>query len=197
MNAEQVIEKILSEAKAEADKITAEAKSNVAAAQSGLDKTLSEFAKETTALAEAAGTEHKEQMLAGARMFLQKDYLALKCDLLDEVFVKAIEKIKNLSDDEYLSFIESLMVKAVETGGEEVIVGKDETRITDTFIKQVNRKLGTGFKGNLLLSTDKANIAGGFILRRDKVRINVSTEVLVDQARENLEMELAEELFSN
>ncbi len=197
MNAEQVIEKILSEAKATADGIVGEAKDKASAAQSDLEKTLGDFRQETAKLAETAGKERKEQMLASARMRLQKDYLAAKCDLLDEVFVKAVEQIKQLSDSEYLSFIESLMVKAVETGGEEVIIGKNETRITDNFIKQVNRKLGTGFKGNLLLAKETANIAGGFILRRGKVRINVSTDVLVEQARENMEMELAQDLFSD
>lgn len=195
MNAEQVIEKILSEAKATADGIAAEAKDKAAAAQSDLEKTLGEFRQETAKLAENAGKEHKEQMLASARMRLQKNHLAAKCDLLDEVFETAVKHIKQLSDTEYLDFIESLMVKAVETGSEEVIVGKNETRITDNFIKQVNRKLGTGFKGNLLLASEKANISGGFILRRGKVRINVSTDVLVEQARENLEMELAQDLF--
>jgi V/A-type H+-transporting ATPase subunit E len=195
MNAEQVIEKILSEAKATADGIVAEAKDKASAAQSDLEKSLGEFRQETTKLAETAGKERKEQMLARARMRLQKDYLAAKCDLLNEVFDKAVERIKQLSDTEYLTFIESLMVKAVETGSEEVMIGKNETRITDNFIKQVNRKLGTGFKGNLLLASEKANISGGFILRRGKVRINVSTDVLVKQARENLEMELAQDLF--
>jgi len=197
MNAEQVIEKILSEANARAEAITAEAKAKAADAQSELEKTLADYRQQTAILAENAGKEHKEQMLASARMRLQKETLAAKCELLDEAFAKAVEHIKNLSDNEYLTLIEDLMVKAVETGNEEVIIGKDETRITDAFIKQVNRKLGTGFKGNLLLANEKANISGGFILRRGKVQMNVSTEVLVEQARERLEMELAEELFSN
>lgn len=197
MNADQVIEKILSEAQAQADVITSEAKAKAADAQSELEKKLANYRQETAQLAETAGKEHKEQMLASARMRLQKENLAAKCDLLNEAFAKAVDHVKNLSDNEYLGLIEDLMVKAVETGNEEVIIGKNETRITDTFIKQVNRKLGTGFKGNLLLAKERANISGGFILRRDKVQVNVSTEVLVNQARESLEMELAEELFSN
>lgn len=197
MNAEQVIEKILSEAQAKADVITSDARSKAAAAQSELDKKLADYRQETAILAEKACKEHKEQMLASARMRMQKESLAAKCELLEEAFAKAVEHIQSLSDNEYLGLIESLMVKAVETGNEEVLIGKDETRITDSFIKQVNRKLGTGFKGNLLLAKERADIPGGFILRRGKVQINVSTEVLVEQAREKLEMELAEELFSD
>lgn len=197
MNAEQVIDKILSEAQGQADVITSEAKSKAAGAKSELEKNLAEYRQKTAILAETAGKEHKEQMLARARMRLQKETLGAKCDLLNEAFDKAIDHIKVLGDNEYLVLIEDLMVKAVETGSEEVLIGKSETRITDTFIKQVNRKLGTGFKGNLLLANEKANISGGFILRRGKVQINVSTEVLIDQARENLEMELALELFAD
>ena len=44
------------------------------------------------------------------------------------------------------------MKQAVETGDEEVIVGKNEKRIDQDFIKKVNRELGAGFKGNLRLS---------------------------------------------
>jgi len=197
MNAEQVIDKILSEAQGQAEVITSEAKAKAAGAQSELEKKLADYRQETAILAENAGKEHKEQMLASARMRLQKETLGAKCDLLNKAFTKAVDHIKDLGDNEYLTLIENLMVKAVETGNEEVLIGKDETRITDAFIKQVNRKLGTGFKGNLLLAKERANISGGFILRRGKVQINVSTEVLVGQARENLEMELAEELFSN
>lgn len=197
MNAEQVVEKILSEAQGKADVVTSEAKDKAVAAQSDLDKTLGEFRQETAALAESAAKEHKEQMLASARMRIRKVSLAAKCDLLDEVFNKAIERIQGLSENEYLELIESLMVNAVETGNEEVVVGKNETRITDNFIKQVNRKLGTGFKGNLMLAKNRVDIPSGFILRRGKVQINVSIDVLINQVRENLEMELAEELFSN
>lgn len=197
MNAEQVIEKILSEAKAKADVIISGARDTAAIAKSDLDKRLDEFCNETATLAETAGREHKEQMLASARMRLQKEFLAAKCDLLDEVFSTAVKQVKELGDSDYLDLIESLMIKAVETGSEEVVIGKDETRITDNFIKQVNRKLGTGFKGNLMIASNKVDITGGFILRRGKVQINVSTDVLISQTRENLEMELAEDLFSN
>ena len=87
------------------------------------------------------------------------------------------------------------MIKAVETGSEEVIVGKNENRIDSNFIKQVNRQLGPGYKGNLHLSDEKADISGGFILRRGKVQINASTEVLIGNVREDLEIQIAGELF--
>ena len=195
MNAEQVVEKILSDARSQAEKITAEASEKASTQESETQSKLAIFRKESATLAESAANDRKLQMLATARMSVQKQQLAVKAKLLDEVFVQAREQIANMPDDQYKELISSLMVKAVETGDEEVLVGKDEKRIDNSLIKQINRSLGTGFKGNLNLSPDSASISGGFILRRGKIQINVSTDVLLDQVREATEMELSKSLF--
>jgi V/A-type H+-transporting ATPase subunit E len=129
-------------------------------------------------------------------MEIKKEYLAAKVALLDEVFGKVCERIKELSDSEYENLIASLMIKAVESGDEEVIVGAAEERIDHALIKKVNRKLGPGYKGNLSLARDRANIDAGFILKRGKIQVNVSIEVLLTEARDKFEMGLAEELFA-
>jgi V/A-type H+-transporting ATPase subunit E len=196
MEAEQVVGKILSEARAEAEKIISEAKSRAAAEQAKLESELAKYNKETEVLAAEAAEDKKERMLAMARMDVRKELGAAKVALVDEVFEKAREKIRNLSDDEYRKLISELMIKAVETGDEEVIVGKDEKRIDDKFIKQINRQLGSGFRGNLRLSGEKADISGGFILRRNNIQTNVSIEVMVDSMREELESEVVKDLFS-
>lgn len=196
MDAEQVVTKILSEAKAQAEAIVSETKAKVSTQKSELDKELAEFAADTKAKAEKAATETKEQMLAKARMDVRKEYLTAKVALLDELFASAIDKVNGMESKSYTELMTKLMVKAVEDGSEEVLVGKDDSRIDNELIKQVNRELGTGYKGNLRLAADSANIAGGFVLRRGNIRINVSTDVLVGQVRDKLEMELAEELFS-
>jgi vacuolar-type H+-ATPase subunit E/Vma4 len=90
-----------------------------------------------------------------------------------------------------------LMLDAVETGDEEVIVDKNEKRIDQEFIKHINRELGSGFKGNLRLANEKQNLGAGFILRRGKIKTNVSLDVLLERARKELEIELAKELFEN
>ena len=72
---------------------------------------------------------------------------------------------------------------------------KNEKRIDDKMIKNVNRQLGPGFRGNLQLASQRGNFDGGFILKRGKIQINVTSEVLVSQVREKLEMELTADLF--
>jgi V/A-type H+-transporting ATPase subunit E len=195
MNAEQVVEKILSEANAEAEKIKAAAGEKCAQAEAALESQLADYEKETKVLAGQSGEDKKARMLATANMEGRKGYLAAKVALLDEVFQKVRQRIKELSDKEYESFIISLMINAIQSGDEEVVIGKEEKRINQELIKQINRKLGPGFKGNLHLSDDRADIDGGFILRRGKVQVNVSIEVLLAAARDKFEIELVEELF--
>ncbi len=195
MNAEQVVHKILSEAQAHADKITGEANAKVSEQQGKIDKELAQYREETEQKAIAAGEDKLARMLASARMQISKEYLTAKVSLLDEVFQKVRQQIKDLPDDQYGELIQQLMEKAIESGDEEVIIGKDETRIKNGLIKRVNRKLGPGFKGNLQLANDTANIDGGFILRRGKIQVNVSLDVLMTQARDAMELELTQELF--
>ena len=87
------------------------------------------------------------------------------------------------------------MVKAAQSGDEEVIIGSNENHIDQAFIEKINQQLSANSKGNLKLSEQRGNIDGGFILKRGKIKVNVSVDVLLSQARENLEVELAKELL--
>ncbi len=195
MNAEQVVEKILSDARDEADEIKADAQEKGAQSDLKVQEELAAFRAETERLAGTAAADRKSRMLANARMEVRKEYLAAKHALLDDVFVKANEQILRLPDAEYQKLIIGLMVKAVESGDEEVVIGKNENRINERMIKDVNRQLGPGYRGNLRMASDRADIGGGFMLRQGKVQVNVSMDVLVAQAREALEMEIIGELF--
>ncbi len=195
MEAEQVVEKILADARGEAEKIEKQAEENQAAEQAKLDEQLSDYKKQTDIIAQKAGEDKKAHLLAAARMDIAKDYLAEKRKILDEVFAQARQKLQNLPDGEYCKLMTKLMLKAVETGDEEVIVDNNEKRIDQKFIKNIKRELGPGYKGNLRLSGEKQNLGGGFILKRGKIKNNVSLEVLLNQARKELEIELAKKLF--
>jgi len=197
MEAKEVVEKILSDAKAEAEKIKKQADEKEAAEQAKLQEQLDEYQKQTEALAQKAGKDKKLHLLAAERMEIAKEYLAEKRKILDEVFVQGREQLQNLPDDDYRKLMTKLMLGVVETGDEEVIIDNKESRIDQAFIKRVNSKLGPGQKGNLKLVKERQNLGGGFILRRGKIKNNVSLEILLAQARKELEIELAKELFEN
>ncbi len=197
MDAKGVIDKILADAQSQADKLKADAAKVQAEQQAEHDEKLAEFNKQTEIIAKKTAEEKKSHLLAAARMDVAKEMLAEKRGVLDKVFSNAQTQMKNLPDEEYKNIMTTLMKQAVETGDEEIIVDTNETRIDHAFIKMVNRQLGPGFKGNLRLAGDRQNLGAGFILRRGKINNNVSLNVLLSQAKKELEIELAKDLFEN
>jgi V/A-type H+-transporting ATPase subunit E len=197
MNAEPVLEKILSDACVEAEKIKKAAEAKWEQEQAQLDEQLREYCKETDLLAQKAGEEKKAHLLAVARMDIAKQLLAEKRKILDEVFEQARQQIEKLSDEQYHKLMTKLMLEAVETGDEEVVVDNQERRIDQKFIEKINKQLGSSQKGDLKLSEERADIGGGFILKRGRIKNNVSVEVLLARARGQLEIELAKELFED
>jgi V/A-type H+-transporting ATPase subunit E len=195
MEAEQVVEKILADAKAEAEKIAKQAREKEAAEQAKLAEQLDRHKKQTEVLAKKAGEDEKSHVLAAARMDIAMQFLAEKRKILDEVFEQARKQLHKLPDDQYRKLCTKLMLEAVETGDEEVVVDTNENRIDQEFIKQVNRELDPGYKGNLRLSDERQDLGAGFILKRGKIKTNVSVDVLLNQARKELEIDLAKELF--
>jgi len=195
MDAEQVVKKILSDAQREAEKINNQAGERELAEQAGFDEQLAEYKKQTELLVTQTKKEKKEHLLAAARMEIAKEFLAEKGRILDEVFDRARRQLQNWSDDDYRQLMAKLMLDRVETGNEEVIVDKDERRIDEQFISQINQQLSSSNKGNLKLSDERSDIGAGFILRRGKIKNNASIGVLLAGVRKELEAEFARELF--
>ena len=197
MNVEQVIQKILADAQEEASNIKKQQEAKLAAENSEFDEKLADYNRQSEELATKRAQEKKSHMLAAARMKVAKEYLAEKRQLINEVFKEAEEKIKNLPEEEYLELMSKLMINAIDTGDEEIIIDPSEKRIDQRLIKQVNRELGPGYKGNLRLSEETQEIGAGFVLKRGSIYKNASLKVLIEQAQKDLEIELANELFSD
>ncbi len=197
MDSDKIIEKILSDARGQAEKIKAKSDGEVAEAQSELASQLDEYKKQTGVLSQKAAAEKKSRLLAAVRMEIAQECLVEKRNILDDVFDQARAQFKQLPDEEYQKIMTRLMLETVESGNEEVIVDENETRIDNKFIKDVNRKLAPRCNGNLKLSDEKQNLGAGFMLRRGKIKYNVSLKVLLEQARKGLEIELAKILYKN
>ena len=195
MDPKGVIDKILGDAQGQADEIQSEAEKEQALEQSKLEAQLEAYKEQTKQFAKKAAEEEKSHLLAAARMDIAKENLSEKRKILDDVFDKAQSQLQKLPNDQYLELCKKLILEAVETGDEEVIVDNNETRIDENFISQVNGKLGSEGNGNLKLSGEKANIGGGFILKRGRIKTNVSVDVLLEQARKELEISIAKEIF--
>jgi len=196
MEAEKVTDKILADAREQVQQIEEQAMQKQEMERQQLEEQLARYEKQTKDLAKKAAQNRKQNLLSAVRMETAKQKLSEKRKILDEVFTEAKRQLQGLGDEQYLNLIMTLMEKGVETGDEQVIVDRNETRIDHQFIKNMNRRLGPGFKGNLRLAKDKQDLQAGFILKRGKVKTNASFDVLIEQARQNLEIELAKQLFT-
>ncbi len=197
MEAQQVIDKILSEARAQADTILQQARDRADEELAQTKVQIDRFYKDTDLLAEQTAASEKAHLLAGARMEITRQRLAVKRELLDQIFQQALHSLKNLPEKEYRDLMARRMAEVVETGDEEVLVNKDDKRIDHGLIKQVNHQLGPGCKGNLRLAEDKMDQGGGFMLRRGRILVNATFEVMMAQARKELEITLAKDMFAS
>ncbi|MEA4816842.1 MAG: V-type ATP synthase subunit E [Lachnospiraceae bacterium] len=183
---QNIIDKILADAKAQAKEITNAAKADYDTTV-GMAKQKAE--KETSAALkiaqdEAAKAASKE--ISAAEMQAKKMILEQKQACLEEVISIAKEKLKSLSDDEYKVILFSMLDKAIANKGSEIIFSaKDKANLQ----KEATAK---GFK----ISDETRNIEGGFIVKKGDIEYNYSFESIISVEKEEIEQIAAEILFA-
>ena len=113
--------------------------------------------------------------------------------MIGDVFKDTLERLKVLPKDEYLSFCERLLKEASETGDEELQLSRDEKYIDKGWLDNFNAKNKT----KIVLSEERQDFSGGFVLNRGRIGINCSWEMLMQAARERLETEVVKRLFQD
>lgn len=195
--AEKLKQKILSDAEAEARKIIeegeAEAGEITVTARAEADKAGLEY----QAKGEADAAEHIRRQTSLRELEAKKAVLAEKGRLIEEVFEKVLEGLREKDRSGGYALTRSLLLKAVETGTEEIIVApEDRKAIKKSFVDGLNSELvKAGKKGELELSEETRNIRGGFILKRGRAESNSSFDILLTMLRDDVETRVADILF--
>jgi V/A-type H+-transporting ATPase subunit E len=185
-----IIEKIISDAKADARQTEAQTRKQIdearqkheAQTQKQIDGLSHEFAEKRAQLESRAETM--------ADLEKRRSVLAIKRELVEEAFSEAQSKLLSLPDADYLAFIEKLMRNLDDKRGE-IIVGKNEKRIDQKFIDGINATLDSAYK----LAGERGNFYGGFVLRNGRVETNCTVGMLISQAKRTLEQKVAGVLF--
>ena len=184
-------------------KINAEAQTQIEAIEAENDASVSAVNKQADNEVKALQNSYKErfakeepeilkrrQIVAG--LDANKVDLGVKQRLIGEAFEGALRKLTELPHDAYLSFVHILMEKAVVTGDEVLLVGKDERYIDGAWLDSYNASHST----RVSLSGDRLPISGGFVLRNGKIDINCSWDMLVGDIRPEIESDVVKRLFS-
>ncbi len=187
-DAQKKAETIINSYKAEADKIIKEKTAE-----------LEKRRKEEKAKIKKEVESHKLRAIQIANLEMRKKILSEKQKLIQKVFQKAEDSVKNMPEKEYKEFIKNKIISFIETGNEEIIVGnQDKNIITNAFVEDLNNELKNKLreKANLKISTDKTEIDKGFILKHGKIRVNCSLDSFMKEAREESEEKVVQILFS-
>lgn len=217
-NLDKILDKILSDAREEAEKIldaarreceTIEQESS-ARAQSVIEAAQARAFREEAAAAQRANST--------ADMKKREILLAAKVGMLSKAFSEAENYLYDLSREDYCVFLAHLLADAAvdrlqtvqqlqELYGEEeacngefvlVLSEKDQElgplviKAAKTFMKRVSPDFG---KTNFTLAEENAPIRGGLILRYGDIASNCSVEAVVNGLREQMEAKIVNILF--
>lgn len=173
-------EGILGQFRAQADEIlvTARRESEM------LDKKLQER------ISHEEGEVRKRKTIV-ADLEVRKLMLGAKRELVDLVYEKAMAILSSLPRDRYAGFMTALLGSSEVSGDEEVFLCKGEKVLDQKWLDEVNAQR----QYNLTLSQDRVQGSGGFVLRKGRIDINCTWEVLLGRVKEDLEAEVVDRLF--
>ena len=196
MAIEAIIQKILGDARKEAEAIRSKASSQA-------EEILAEAGRKAELLKadidEKAGgraRQEGERMRTSAVIDAKKQVLEEKQKAISAVFDAVLEEIKRMDKAGYQDMIGKMLSSA--DGDEEVIIPSSEKRIDAKFIEKVNRVNSAHFKNKagLRLTAEKREIpGGGFILKKERVEKNNSFAVVLNLLRPVIEKQLADMMF--
>ena len=197
MSADKIIEKILEKANEDVALIEQETaekvQSSVAAIERRTELTLNALKNKEKADVEEV---HRRSQLM-TRLDSRKNILAVKRKVIDEVFDKARTALDTLDESRYEALVTKIVVNGSETGTEKLQVPeKDLKRYKDGLLNKLNTALKEAGKiGELTFDETPASFKSGVMLIGEMSDVNGSFDVLIDDAREKYEREVAEMLF--
>ncbi|MGL5086578.1 MAG: V-type ATP synthase subunit E [Clostridium sp.] len=137
----------------------------------------------------------KERMISAATLKARNSKLEAKQNVIQDIFSDSIDKLNNLSKDEFLGFVKNAIISLGKIGEQNLILNKDGMELVDiNFINSINESLGEN--GNITISNETGNFKGGFILEKDGVEMNNTYDALVSSLVDELESKVASTLFN-
>lgn len=197
MAIKDIKEKIISNAKIEANKIIDEANNKAKEIKEKGEKEARDIKSKILNKIDQEILLKKGKIITEANLEAKKNILAAKQKIIEETFNKALEKITNLDDKPYCNFIKKIILDNIEKGDETIFISPlDKDRVSKDFIRDINYKLeAKGKKGNLKLSPSYLQIKGGVVIGSNNIRKNSSLELIFKKVREELEIKIIQYLF--
>lgn len=181
-NLNNLTQKILEEAKFKADEIIQDAKVKSDGIINSKVKEAQDLKLKTIGRAESEAVLIKERVISNAELRVRDEKLKVKQEVIDRVFKESKNALLNIDDKVYIKFLQS-NIKDLSLKGNEVLVVPENRKE-----KVMTLKLPIKVSKN-------ESLESGFIIKDEKTLLNFSFDSLVDFLREELETEIAQDLF--
>lgn len=190
MSKEAIIDKILSDANLKGDAIIGEANEKANEIISLAANQCKDYLYKSKTEIDRLTLEIDERSRSVAELDARKLLLAAKAQVLDSVYAKTLEKLRNLDKEQYSAMIFSMLENAKD--GDVVTVSEREKDIvTKESLADFAKKKGI----SLTLADKFGDFDGGVIISENGVDNNFTLEVEVALLREQTETKIAKEIF--
>lgn len=190
MSKEAIIDKILSDANLKGDAIIGEANEKANEIISLAANQCKDYLYKSKTEIDRLTLEIDERSRSVAELDARKLLLAVKAQVLDSVYAKTLEKLRNLDKEQYSALIFSMLENAKD--GDVVAVSEREKDIvTKESLADFAKKKGI----SLTLADKFGDFDGGVIISENGVDNNFTLEVEVALLREQTETKIAKEIF--
>lgn len=189
---EKITQRIEADAQAEIDRVLSEAKEEAAQITARYQAQADTEAAELAARNAKAAAEREERLVSVAQMEARKVQLAAKQEMVEKTYVRALEKLCAMPDEQYVTVLAGLLVQASSSGREEAIFSAgDRERVGKAAVAKANETSGK----KLVLSEETRPIQGGFILKDRNVEVNCTFDTLVRLQKAETAGAVAKKLF--
>lgn len=189
----KVVKKILKDAEDKAKEILQKAQEEASSRISAVENENKELLKRTKKEVEALRHQEITKILDMETLEMKKKILTEKRKIIDEVYKKCLDEIRNMDKEKYRKLIASLIVKYFSSGDEEVLIGQKDKKILAGIVDEINKSKGLHLKE----SNEEVWIDRGVILKKNRVYTNLSLTAILKEVFEEMQPEIIRGLFKN
>lgn len=195
---ENLVNKILEDAKNEAARINSEAKSEQSKIIDKKVKEAEEIKRDMLAKAEREAVTRKARVISNAQLKVRNEKLESKQKVVNNVFEEALIAINKLDNEKFNKYAENIILNAPIAGDEKIILSSNfKSVVDDKFLTSINEKLKEkGKNGNLRISNEERNLNGGFIIAKNGIELNYTFDALINSLKDEIEGEVIKSLFA-
>lgn len=188
---ERITARIEADGQAEIDRILADARAEAARITAHYREAAETVRTELAVKNERAAALRKGRLVNAAQMEGRKLQLAAKQAVVERAYARALEKLRNMPEGQYVKLLAALLKEASTSGSGEVIFSPQDRETAGK--KAVEKANAAG--GHLRVANETRPIGHGFILREGLVEVNCTFETLVRLQKEETAGTVAKKLF--